>query len=69
MYSPKIDERQVRKLYFLKISFTSIGISKPMTEMVKEALEKYIPEKVNEILKADGTIIMPDRIGKSEEES
>ena len=69
MYSPKIDERQVRKLYFLKISFTSIGISKPMTELVKEALEKYIPEKVNEILKADGTIIMPDRIGKSEEES
>jgi hypothetical protein len=69
MYSPKIDERQVRKLYFLKISFTSIGISKPMTEMVKEALEKYIPEKVNEILKADGTIIMPDKIGKSEEES
>lgn len=69
MYSPKIDERQVRKLYLLKISFTSIGISKPMTKMVKEALEKYIPEKVNEILKADGTIIMPDRIGKSEEES
>ena len=69
MYSPKIDERQVRKLYLLKISLASIGISKPMTEMVKEALEKYIPEKVNEILEADGTIIMPDKIGKSEEES
>ncbi|MGB3479893.1 MAG: hypothetical protein WBB67_12120 [bacterium] len=69
MYSPKINERQVRKLYFLKVSFALIGIRKPMTEMVNEALEKYIPEKINEIQKADGTIVMPDKIGQSEEES
>lgn len=66
MYSPKINEVLVRKLYLLKASYTSIGITKPMTEIVKEALDKYIPEKADEILKAGGTLLRPDEILKKE---
>ena len=62
MYSPKIEYTQVRKLYLLKMSYASLGINKPMTEIVKEALDRYIPEKADEILKAGGTLLMPDEI-------
>jgi len=64
MYSPKIDEKLVRKLYLLKMSYATLGLSKPMTEIVKEALDKYIPEKADEILKAGGTLLSPDEILK-----
>jgi len=66
MYSPKIGYGQVRRLYLLKVSYATIGITKPMTEIVKEALDKYIPEKVDEILKAGGTLIMPDELKNNE---
>jgi len=66
MYSPKIGYDQVRRLYLLKVSYATIGITKPMTEIVKEALDKYIPEKVDEILKAGGTLIMPDELKNNE---
>jgi hypothetical protein len=62
MYSPKIHSTMVRKLYLLKVSYASIGVTKPMTQIVADALEKYIPEKVDEILKAGGTILMPDEL-------
>lgn len=62
MYSPKINYKQIRKLYFLKMSYATIGINKPMTEIVKEALDKYIPEKVEDIRKAGGTILRPDEL-------
>jgi len=62
MYSPKIHSTMVRKLYLLKVSYASIGVTKPMTEIVADALEKYIPEKVDEILKAGGTILKPDEL-------
>ncbi|UCH11903.1 MAG: hypothetical protein JSW18_03520 [Candidatus Omnitrophota bacterium] len=62
MYSPKIEPRQIRKLYLLKMSYASLELSKPMTEMVKEALEEYIPKTVKEILKSGGTLIMPDEL-------
>jgi hypothetical protein len=64
MYSPKIDSINVRKLYLLKMSYASLGIRKPMTRIVKEALEQYIPEKADEILKAGGALLMPDEILK-----
>ena len=64
MYSPKIDSVNVRKLYLLKMSYASLGIRKPMTRIVKEALEQYIPEKEDEILKAGGALLMPDEILK-----
>ena len=64
MYSPKIDEKLVRKLYLLKMSYATLGVSKPMTEILREALDKYIPEKADEILKAGGTLLSPDEILK-----
>jgi hypothetical protein len=64
MYSPKIYPDQVRKLYLLKMSFSSLGLNIPMTEMVREAIDRYVPEKVNEILKAGGTLLRPDEITK-----
>jgi hypothetical protein len=64
MYSPKIDSVNVRKLYLLKMSYASLGVRKPMTEIVKEALDKYIPEKAKEIKRAGGTILSPDEILK-----
>lgn len=56
MYSPKIKENQVRQLYKLKVSLAAIGIRKPMTDMVREALDKYIPETAKEIHDKDGMI-------------
>ena len=56
----------VRKLYLLKVSYATIGVTKPMTEIVADALEKYIPEKVDEILKAGGTILKPDELKSKE---
>jgi len=44
MYSPKIEESLVRKLYALKVGYAGIGIKKPMTEIVKEALTGHIPK-------------------------
>ncbi len=66
MYSPKIHSTMVRKLYLLKISYASIGVTKPMTDIVAEALAKYIPEQVDEILKAGGTILKPDELKSKE---
>lgn len=68
MYSPKIHPVTVRRLYLLKISYASIGITKPMTVLVQEALDKYIPEKVDEILKSGVTIFVPDELRSNEEE-
>lgn len=62
MYSPKIEPKQVRKLYLLKMSYVSLETSKPMTEMVREAIAEYIPKKVMEILKSGGTLVMPDEL-------
>jgi len=66
MYSPKINPVLVRKLYLLKVSYATIGVTKPMTDIVADALEKYIPEKVDEILKAGGTILKPDELNSKE---
>lgn len=62
MYSPKIQPEQVRKLYLLKMSYVSLQISKPMTEMVREALSLYLPKAVKEILKSGGTLVMVDEL-------
>ncbi len=62
MYSPKIDPGQVRKLYLLKASYAAMGINKPMTEMVGEALEEYIPGAARRILDCGGSVLMPDEL-------
>jgi len=64
MYSPKIEENLVRKLYLLKMSYTSLGINKPMTDMVSQALNEYIPKVVKEILSSGGSILKPDELAK-----
>ena len=60
MYSPEIEPEIVRKLYRLKMSYSSMGINKPMTEIVKEALNEYIPKATKEILSSGGTIFESD---------
>ena len=62
MYSPKIEEKSVRKLYLLKMSYNHLGIRKPMTKMVKEALDRYIPKAEKEILSSGGSILKPDEL-------
>jgi hypothetical protein len=63
MYSPKIEEGQIRKLYLLKKSYAGIGIKKSMTEIVRHALNEYIPKAEKEITSADGAILKPDELG------
>ncbi len=62
MYSPKIEPILVRKLYLLKMSYAAMGINKPMTEMVGEALEEYIPGAARKILDDGGSVLMPDEL-------
>ena len=62
MYSPKIEPKLVRKLYLLKQSYVSLGITKPMTEIIKEALDEFIPKAVKEIQQSGGSLLMPDEL-------
>ena len=62
MYSPKIEPKQIRKLYLLKMSYGSLGVNKPITEMVREALSRYIPKITRQILSSGGTILKPDEL-------
>ena len=62
MYSPKIDPQRIRKLYLLKMSYGSLGITKHMTEIVGEALDKHIKEAVKEIQDSGGTLLSPDEL-------
>ena len=64
MYSPKIDPEQVRKLYLLKMSYVSLGISKPMTKIVEEALDDHIAKATKEILESGGALLMSDELNK-----
>ena len=63
MYSPKIQPLQVRRLYLLKVSYASINVNKPMTRIVQDALEEYIPKEAKKILDAGGGILMPQDLG------
>jgi histidinol phosphatase-like enzyme len=49
MYSPKIEENLVMRLYALKVAYAKIGIRKPMTKIVADALNKYIPKAEREV--------------------
>lgn len=63
MYSPKIQDKQVRQLFLLKMSLSSVDINKPMTVLVSEAIEHYIPKVIKKIVKSGGTIFRPDELG------
>ena len=66
MYSPTIEADQITKLYLLKMSYKSLGVNKPMTTMVKEAIDGYIPKATKEILKSGGTLVKPDELPEKE---
>ena len=42
MYSPKIDEDLITKLWHLKTRLKGQGIRKPMTTMTNEAVAQYL---------------------------
>ena len=44
MYSPKIDENQIQRLYRLRESMKDNGVKVTMTTMVREAIEDYLTE-------------------------
>lgn len=44
MYSPKIDENQIQRLYRLRESMKDKGVKVTMTTMVREAIEDYLTE-------------------------
>lgn len=46
MYSPRIREDLVKKLY--KLKHEGEGKKRPMTRMVNEAIEKYLKEEIFE---------------------
>jgi len=50
MYSPKIDEEQVEKLYHFREELVRKGVRKPITVLVREAVEEYL-EKRKEVNK------------------
>ena len=62
MYSPKIEPEQVRKLYLLKKSYESLGLKKPMTKIVQEALNEYIPKVVQKILESNENLPVPEEL-------
>ncbi len=66
MYSPKIEEKLVRKLYLLKISYAAVRIKKPMTKMVKEALCDYLPKAAKQITSSGGVILKPEELDGKE---
>jgi len=45
MYSPKIDENQIQRLYQLREAMKESGTKTTMTEMTREAIEQYLTEK------------------------
>ncbi|MFH2069115.1 MAG: hypothetical protein ABII89_06625 [Candidatus Omnitrophota bacterium] len=45
MYSPKIEPEQMGKLYLLRESLAQEGVKKPITTLVKEAIEEYLEKR------------------------
>ena len=62
MYSPIIDEEQIRKLYKIKCLYSAIGEKVTMVDLVRESLVKYLPKKLieaNKLAKSKGLVILP----------
>jgi len=53
MYSPKIDENQIQRLYRLRESLRESGEKATMTAMVRDAVEEYLIENENRQKKTD----------------
>lgn len=59
MYSPRIAPEQVKMLYLLKRAYAGMGIRKPMTRIVKEALAEYLP-KISAEMQSTGNEVAPE---------
>ncbi len=53
MYSPKIDENQIQRLYRLREFLKAEGQKATMIGMVREAIEEYLTENEKGEKKAD----------------
>jgi hypothetical protein len=62
MYSPKIEPEQIKKLYLLKMSYAALRIKKPMTKMVREALDDYLPKAAKQITSSGGSLLKPKEL-------
>ena len=49
MYSPEIEENHIRRLFQIKEAFKSMGERVTMVDIVKEALERYLTIKEEEV--------------------
>ena len=68
-YTMRIDRELVKKLYLCRESLKTIGITKPMTVIVKEAVTLYLPKLARKILKKNGSILHPDEWNKANRKS
>mgnify|MGYP001583004936 CR=1 len=66
MYSPKIEPEQIKKLYLLKMSYAALKIKKPMTEIVKEAIDDYLPKAAKQIISSGGALLKPEELETKE---
>ncbi len=62
MYSPKIEPKQVQQLYLIKNAYADMGIKRPMTKIVRDALIQYIPIVIKEIEEAGGKVFLADEL-------
>ena len=62
MYSPKIDENQIQRLYRLRESQKKNGEKTTMTAMVREAVEDYLTENEKRTKKTDSQLDRHARI-------
>jgi hypothetical protein len=51
MYNPRIENEHIRRLFQLKEGFKALGERITMVGLVKEALERYLPHKEEELRK------------------
>lgn len=62
MYSPKIYPDQIEELYKIRCVCSAMGERVTMVDLVREALEKYTPEKLADVDKKarnKGLVIIP----------
>ena len=60
MYRPEIDREQLKELYILKHSFKAIGINKPITRLVYEAIQEFIPKARKRVKDLGGEVLNID---------
>ncbi|MEW6687363.1 MAG: hypothetical protein AB1393_14355 [Candidatus Edwardsbacteria bacterium] len=67
-YNMKINYEIVEKLYYCRESLKSIGVKKPMTVLVEDAVNSYLPKVAKTILQENGALLSPEKWCKQETE-